>query len=85
MKRLKPSDAEMSLRDEVRAERQRHYDAIANGEASVTAMETPGLVVGKGPRGKWYVKRGKEIMEGPFETEAMAKAAMAGKNVFGAE
>jgi hypothetical protein len=74
MKRLKPSDAEMSLRDEVRVERQRHYDAIANGEASVTALETPGLVVGKGPRGKWYVKNGKEIIEGPFETEVEAKA-----------
>jgi hypothetical protein len=75
MKRLKPSDAEMSLRDEVRAERQRHYDAIANGEASETEREVLGLVVGKGPRGKWYVKNGKEIVVGPFETETEAVLA----------
>lgn len=34
------------------------------------------LRVGKGPRGAWYVKRGKENVAGPFETEDEAVAAM---------
>lgn len=33
----------------------------------------PDTTVGKGPRGRWYVKRGKEIVAGPFATEAEAK------------
>jgi hypothetical protein len=32
--------------------------------------------VGKGPRGKWYVKKGTVRMAGPFETEEEAKASM---------
>lgn len=32
--------------------------------------------VGKGPRGKWYVKKGTVRTAGPFETEEEAKAAM---------
>lgn len=39
------------------------------------------LHVGKGPRGKWYVKKGTERTAGPFDTEEEAKAAMAGDNV----
>jgi len=34
------------------------------------------LTVGKGPRGKFYTKRGKELVDGPFETEDEAKAAL---------
>jgi hypothetical protein len=79
MKRLKPSDADMSRRADISATRQRHYDAVARGETQ-TSGAADGHV-GKGPRGKWYVKRGKEIMEGPFETEAKAKAAMADDDV----
>ena len=37
--------------------------------------DTP-LSVGKGPGGRWYVKRGREIVTGPFPTEAAAKAAV---------
>lgn len=35
------------------------------------------LIVGKGPRGKFYVKRGKEIITGPFDSEDDAIAAKA--------
>jgi hypothetical protein len=41
--------------------------------------------VGKGPRGKWYVKKGTERTAGPFDTEDEAKAAMAGDDVADAE
>lgn len=34
-----------------------------------------GLVAAKGPGGRWFVKRGNEIVTGPFETEADAKKA----------
>lgn len=85
MKRLKPSDADMSHRAEISAARRLHYDAVARGETQTSEAAAGGSYVGKGPRGKWYVKRGKEILEGPFETEDMAKAAMAGNNVSGAE
>lgn len=33
------------------------------------------LTTGKGPGGRWYVKRGKEIVTGPFKTEAEAAKA----------
>lgn len=33
------------------------------------------LTTGKGPGGRWYVKRGKEIVAGPFKTEAEAEKA----------
>jgi hypothetical protein len=39
------------------------------------ATEPECFTVGKGPRGKFYVKRGKEIITGPFETEAEANSA----------
>lgn len=35
------------------------------------------LTVGRGPRGRWYVKRGREIVTGPFETEVEAETAKA--------
>lgn len=38
-----------------------------------------GLTAGKGPGGRWYVKRGKEIVTGPFETQEAAEAAIAGE------
>lgn len=85
MKRLKPSDTDMSRRADISAVRQHHYDAVASGETQTSEPAADGPYVRKGPRGKWYVKRGKEIMEGPFETEAEAKAAMAGNDVSGAE
>ena len=33
------------------------------------------LAAGKGPGGRWYVKRGKEIVSGPYPTEDAASAA----------
>jgi hypothetical protein len=33
----------------------------------------PSLTVGKGPRGKFYVKRGTERIAGPFESQADAE------------
>jgi hypothetical protein len=33
--------------------------------------------IGKGPRGKFYVKQGDERIAGPFDTEAEAQAALA--------
>ena len=36
------------------------------------------LRVGRGPRGAWYVKRGKEFVSGPYESEDAAVAAMDG-------
>lgn len=37
---------------------------------------TDEVTVGKGPRGKYYTKRGRELVDGPFETEDEAKAAL---------
>ncbi|MCC0013676.1 MAG: hypothetical protein H6877_10200 [Rhodobiaceae bacterium] len=49
------------------------------GEAiQIAAGEPPAdpvLTAGKGPGGRWYVKRGKEIVTGPFETQEAAAAA----------
>lgn len=74
----KPSDAEMARRAEIQAIRNRHYERVAAGEAAPAndegKRETEGLTVGKGPRGKFYVKRGKDIVSGPYETEDEAKA-----------
>lgn len=76
MKYQKPSDAEIAQRNEIRAIRQRHYEQMAAGEVPPAEAEPAGdgLTVGKGPRGKFYVKRGKEIVSGPYETEDEAKA-----------
>lgn len=53
------------------------------GEAiQIAAGEPPAdpvLTAGKGPGGRWYVKRGKEIVTGPFETQEAAEAAIAGE------
>jgi hypothetical protein len=38
--------------------------------------DDPSLRVGKGPRGKFYVKSGKEHIHGPFETEELAFDAL---------
>lgn len=37
----------------------------------------PKLAVGKGPGGRFYVKRGKEIISGPYATEEEGSEAMA--------
>lgn len=78
MKYQKPSDAEMARRAEIQAIRNRHYERVAAGEAQPANDEgerrAEGLTVGKGPRGKFYVRRGKEIVSGPYETEDEAKA-----------
>lgn len=42
-------------------------DRAADPNAPLTAI--------KGPGGRWFVKRGNEIVTGPFETEADAKKA----------
>jgi hypothetical protein len=36
------------------------------------------LRIVRGPRGRWYVKRGAENVAGPFETEAEAAEVVAG-------
>jgi hypothetical protein len=78
MKYQKPTDAEMARRAEIQAARNRHYERVAAGEvvsaAEADATGKSDLTVGKGPRGKWYVKRSKEILSGPYETEDEAKA-----------
>jgi hypothetical protein len=75
MKYQKPTDAEIARRGEIQAIRQRHYERMAAGEKSETTQSSgEGLTVGKGPRGKFYVKRGKEIVSGPYDTEDDAKA-----------
>lgn len=74
MKYQKPSDAEIAQRNEIRAIRQRHYERMAAGEAASVEDGAHSATIGKGPRGKWYVKRGKEIVSGPYETEDEAKA-----------
>ena len=56
-----------------------HQDDEPNEEAGVevgAAEDDQPLRVGKGPRGKWYVKRGKDNVAGPFETEGEAGAAV---------
>ncbi len=78
----KPSDAEMARRAEIQAIRNRHYERVAAGETQQPVSDegdrkAEGLTVGKGPRGKFYVKRGKEIVSGPYETEEDAKARAA--------
>lgn len=40
-------------------------------EAMPMAVDVP-LTVGKGPRGAFYVKRGREIVAGPFDSEEAA-------------
>ena len=35
------------------------------------------LTIGRGPAGRWYVKRGKERIHGPYETEEEANAELA--------
>lgn len=74
MKYQKPTDAEMARRAEIQAARNRHYERVAAGEVAAQESDASGLTVGKGPRGKFYVKRGKEIVSGPYETEEDAKA-----------
>lgn len=79
MKYRKPSNEEVAQRDEIRAVRQRYYDRLAAGllpedDAEAETSKTKNLTIGKGPRGKFYVKRGKEIVSGPYETEDEAKA-----------
>lgn len=39
------------------------------------AGDPASLAASKGPGGRWFVKRGNEIVTGPFETEADAKKA----------
>lgn len=44
---------------------------------TVTGVTLPDpLTVGKGPGGRWYVKRGKEIVTGPFASKEDADAAI---------
>lgn len=45
-------------------------------EAAGKPVEAP-LKVGKGPQGKFFVKRGKDMVSAGFDTEAEAEAEMA--------
>lgn len=45
-------------------------------EVKTKKVVPAGFTVGKGPGGRWFVKRGKEIITGPFATEDEAKAAL---------
>lgn len=55
----------------------RIVDAVYAPTGAQPVKSVAELSVGKGPRGRWYVKRGKEIITGPFDTEAGAEAAKA--------
>jgi len=51
-------------------------DAMTSAFGPSNAERHMDLRVSKGPRGRWYVKLGKEIVEGPFETETEADAVL---------
>jgi hypothetical protein len=50
---------------------ERHDGPSTLVEISSASEDLPLRVV-RGPRGRWYVKRGAETVAGPFETEAQA-------------
>lgn len=52
-------------------------EALADGPVAKPAEQ--GMTVGKGPGGRWYIKKGRELITGPFSTEDEAKAALAGQ------
>lgn len=52
-------------------------EGAAAPERDLIQEENNQLRVAKGPGGRIYLKRGKEIHSGPFEDEAMAEAALA--------
>jgi hypothetical protein len=45
-----------------------------------SVRDVGGLSVGKGPGGRFYVKRGKEIVTGPYASEEDARAALAAEH-----
>lgn len=54
------------------------YDAPASkGKSSDDKDDGDALQVGKGPGGKFYVKKGREPIAGPFDTQDEAKAKQA--------
>lgn len=84
--------AKMSARNEIDDYRARHFEAKRkahdakqepeqgpNGEENQPPdagnNEVP-LEAKKGPGGRWYLKRGKDIYSGPFESEQAATAAL---------
>lgn len=62
-------------------DRQRLSALFGKGAEAALAKEVappkPGLSVGKGPGGRWYVKDGKTVHSGPYANEAEAEAALA--------
>lgn len=51
-------------------------DAKAVGHEAKT---DDGLTVGKGPGGRWFVKRGGRVVTGPYPDKAAAEAAAEGE------
>lgn len=69
---------------ELRAAGYRIIDAIyapkgaeASPAGQIETDKPADLAVGKGPGGRFYVKRGKEIVTGPYATAGEAEAALA--------
>lgn len=60
----------------------RDHHELWSDEPAPPADDSAGshLRVGKGPRGKWYVWLEREKIEGPFDVEADAVAALTGKS-----
>lgn len=56
------------------------HELWSDGPAKMDEPIESDLRIGKGPRGKWYVWRGRERAEGPFDTETEADAALKGRN-----
>lgn len=69
------------LPDVDQQERARLSALFGKGGDAASAQEiappNPGLTVGKGPGGRWYVKDGKTVHSGPYANEAEANAAWA--------
>lgn len=65
---------------ELRAAGYKIIDAVFAPEGEIAPVEQhteSELTTGKGPGGKWFVKRGKDRVSGPFETDEEAAAEKA--------
>lgn len=82
--KYEPHPVSPERKAELRAAGYRIIDAVyapkgaeAAPAAEPNAGKPVGLAVGKGPGGRFYVKRGKEIVTGPYATADEAEAALA--------